>query len=412
MTAPETAAVLSALAAGGAEARFVGGCVRDAWLGRPFQDIDIATDAAPERVMDLLTAAGLKAVPTGIDHGTVTAVSGGKPFEITTLRRDVETDGRHAVVAFTADWREDAARRDFTFNALSAEPDGTLHDYFGGLSDLAAGRVRFVGEARTRIAEDVLRALRFFRFHAHYGTGAPDAEGLAACAAAAPLLPGLSGERVRAEILRLLQAPDPVPVWRTMADAGVLAPLLPEADDRPRLERLVALDRALGDPSSPLLRLAALLPGDRIVAEAVADRLKLSNAERTGLAAYAAPPVVLGAALPRAARRVALHRLDDGALAAGLLRLDAATRGDVPAAVVAEALAALPADTPPPFPLAGRDLLALGLAPGPAVGAVLKVVEEWWIGGGFEAGRADCLAEAGQRIKNVANPLTSRDTDV
>ena len=212
MSAPETRAVVAALSADGAELRFVGGCVRDALADRPVTDFDLATPEPPERVVALLQRAGIKAVPTGIEHGTITAVSGGMPFEVTTLREDVETYGRHAKVAFTDDWVADAARRDFTINALSCSPEGLLYDPFDGLKDLEAGRVRFVGDARARIHEDALRLLRFFRFHAHYGRGAPDLDGLAAASDLAPHLAALSGERVRNELLRLLAAPDPVPV--------------------------------------------------------------------------------------------------------------------------------------------------------------------------------------------------------
>src|SRR5215510_13136350 len=218
MIAAETVAVMAALSSAGGEARFVGGCVRDALLGRPVTDVDIATHEPPERVMNLLSRAGIKAVPTGIKHGTVTAVIGRKHFEITTLRRDVETYGRHARVEYTNDWAADAARRDFTMNALFCSLDGTIYDPFGGLADLREHRVRFVGDAEARIREDVLRLLRFFRFYAHYGAPPPDAAALAACRALAPLLPTLSGERVCGETLKLLLAPEPASVFATMRD--------------------------------------------------------------------------------------------------------------------------------------------------------------------------------------------------
>ncbi|MGF1609026.1 MAG: CCA tRNA nucleotidyltransferase, partial [Kiloniellales bacterium] len=278
MTASETRAVADALTAEGGEVRFVGGCVRDAVAGRPVKDIDIATADPPERVIALLEAAGLTAVPTGLAHGTVTAVSGGRPFEITTLRVDVETYGRHARVAFTDDWEADAARRDFTFNAMSCGLDGSLYDPFGGREDLTAGRVRFVGEAEARIREDYLRLLRFFRFQAHYGRAAPDPEGLAAARALAPRLESLSGERLRNELLRLLQAPEPVAVCRIMLASGVFAAFLPEARALERLAALIAVEpdgRLPGEelsenePPDALRRLAALLATDAAGAEAV-----------------------------------------------------------------------------------------------------------------------------------------------
>ncbi|MEM9682546.1 MAG: CCA tRNA nucleotidyltransferase, partial [Pseudomonadota bacterium] len=244
MVAPETVAVLDALEHAGAEARFVGGCVRDSLIGRQVGDIDIATDAVPERVTEALQAADIRAIPTGIDHGTITAVANGVPFEITTLRRDVETFGRHATVAYTDDWIEDAARRDFTINALSLGRDGTLFDPFGGEADLRAGRIRFVGDARARIQEDVLRLLRFFRFHAYYGRNGLDADGLAACREFATRLSGLSAERIWTELRRLLLAPEPTFVLREMGASDILAEILPEARLFDGLERLIVLEGA------------------------------------------------------------------------------------------------------------------------------------------------------------------------
>src|SRR5204862_7824314 len=258
MRAPQTCAVIAALADAGIVARFVGGCVRDALLGRAIADIDIATPARPEEVIAAVEKGGFKPVPTGIGHGTITAVvSTPEPrhFEITTLRRDVETYGRRARVAFDADWAEDAARRDFTINAIYIDPDGTLHDPVGGLADLAAHRVRFVGEPAKRIAEDVLRVLRYYRFEARFGIGTGDAQARAACRAAVPLLPRLSAERVASELLRLLAVPSPVPALSTMAQDGVLPAILPEARRLDRLERLIALE----PQPDPLPRLAALV---------------------------------------------------------------------------------------------------------------------------------------------------------
>jgi poly(A) polymerase len=259
MTAPETVAVMAALSAAGGEARFVGGCVRDALVGRKVRDVDIATHEPPERVLNLLARAGIKAIPTGIKHGTVTAVIGARHFEITTLRRDVETYGRHAKVEYTDDWQADAARRDFTMNALFCGADGSIYDPFGGAADLRAQRVRFVGDPEARIREDVLRLLRFFRFHAHYGKPPPDAAALAACRSLAHLLPTLSGERICAETLKLLSAPEPADVIDLMGEAGVLANFLPEATRNDQLRALVALEssapRDLMPRTDPLRRL-------------------------------------------------------------------------------------------------------------------------------------------------------------
>ncbi|SMF75860.1 poly(A) polymerase [Azospirillum oryzae] len=395
MTAPESLAVFDALASGGADARFVGGCVRDAWLGRPVKDIDIATHAPPERVMELLEGAGIRVIPTGIAHGTVTALCGGKPYEITTLRRDVETFGRHARVEFTDDWIEDAARRDLTMNALSCTPDGAMFDPFGGLADLAAGRVRFVGEARRRIEEDVLRLLRFFRFHAHYGRGEPDAEAMAACRELAPRLPTLSGERVRGELFRLLTAPCAAGVWRLMMGQGIMVHLLPEAMDTDRLERLISVERDLGAAPDPTRRLAAVLDSDRPGALRAAEALRLSNHERDRLLAMVEPPVALAPADHQKALRQALYRLGDAELFGDLLLIAAAIHdGPLDLAALRRALAV--ADDLPDLklPIAGRDLLEMGVPRGPAVGEALKRVEGWWIAEDFQPSRDDCLEMA------------------
>ncbi|ALG71523.1 tRNA nucleotidyltransferase [Azospirillum thiophilum] len=395
MTAPESRAVFAALAAGGADARFVGGCVRDAWLGRPVKDIDIATHAPPERVMELLTAAGIRVIPTGIAHGTVTALCGSKPYEITTLRRDVETFGRHARVEFTDDWVEDAARRDLTMNALSCTPDGEMFDPFGGLADLAAGRVRFVGEAWRRIDEDVLRLLRFFRFHAHYGRGEPDREALEACRDLAPRLPTLSGERVRGELFRLLTAPCAAAVWRLMMGQGIMVHLLPEAMDTDRLERLIVVERDLGLVPDPTRRLAAVLDSDRPGALRAADALRLSNHERDRLLALVEPPVVLAPADDRRALRQGLYRVGDAELFADLLLIAVAIHDGPLDLTMLRAALAVAADLPRlRLPIAGRDLLALGVPRGPAVGMTLKRIEGWWIAEDFQPDHASCLEMA------------------
>ena len=288
MTAAETAAVFDALeTAGGADcARFVGGCVRNTLIGKPVSDLDIATRLTPEAVTQALKSAGLKAVPTGVEHGTVTAVSGGKPFEITTLRRDVETDGRRAVVAFTDDWAQDARRRDFTLNSLYARRDGTLFDPTGhGVADARAGRIVFVGEPEQRVREDYLRILRFFRFYAWYGAAPADAGALAACEALRGEIATLSAERVSRELLKLLAADDPRDAVALMARTGVLGEVLPAPIDLARFEGLVAIEEDQLFETDPLLRLAALLPDDQVGAAAFAERLRLSNAERDRLAA-------------------------------------------------------------------------------------------------------------------------------
>ena len=403
MSAPQTTAVVDALTAGGAEVRFVGGCVRDALCGRPVHDIDIATTAAPERVVELLESAGLGVVPTGLDHGTVTAVSDGRPFEITTLRVDVETDGRRARVAFVDDWLADATRRDFTINALSSTLDGDVYDPFQGIDDLSRGLVRFVGIARERIEEDLLRLLRYFRFFAHYGRPPPDTAALAACRALAPELPRLSGERVRDEILRILAAPEPADVIVLMRGERVLEHVLPEAGDAGRLRMMSWLEgRALKLPSvspDPLRRLAALLESDATGAAAVAARLRLSNAETTRLTALAEGPGAFTDGLGEDDLRRALRKLGPE-LVRDLVLLDWA-------AVVAvnprqpstrtrawtDILEAAEAWTPIDFPLKGRDALALGIPAGPEVGRLLSATEAWWDAGGCRDDRDACLAK-------------------
>jgi poly(A) polymerase len=400
MAAAETQKVIAALQARGTAVRYVGGCVRDALAGRPVKDIDLATPDPPDQVVLLLTAAAIKVVPTGLAHGTVTAVAGGRPYEITTLRHDVETDGRRAKVAFTDDWVADAARRDFTMNALSAAPDGTLFDPFGGIADLAAGRVRFVGEAEQRIREDVLRILRFFRFHASHGRGEPDPAGLAACRALASLLPTLSAERIQAEMLRLLEAPDPAPTVAVMLANGILTPILPELTDRARLAALVDIERARG-ASDRIRRLAALMPPGSPNGAVVAERLRLSNAEKRRLTVLASPPIAVGAiALSRDERTwrriLQTHGASDVRDLAYLAWADEALLGlksDADAAAFA-ALIALAEDWRPiPFPIAGRDAQALGVAPGPEIGHLLETVKRWWEAGDYRPDRKQCLAK-------------------
>ena len=405
MDDPPTRALLAALAQAGIVARFVGGCVRDALLGRPIADIDIATPARPEDIIAALEAAGLKAVPTGIAHGTVTAVVPPRHFEITTLRRDVETFGRRARVAFDADWTEDAARRDFTINAIYLDPDGTVHDPVGGRADLDARRVRFVGDPATRIAEDVLRVLRYYRFEARFGRRSGSERGdpaaRAACRAAAALLPGLSAERVAQELIRLLAVADPVPALRMMAEDGVLAAILPEAlvagastTGVARLDRVAKLI-ALEPKPDPLRRLAALAAVDRDGAVVIAERLRLSNAWRDRLAGLAAPRP-LDPTGDKRAQRHALYRL--GAERYRDLALLIAAEGGMDTARLAELLALAAGSTPPAFPLAGRDVTALGIPPGPRIGEILAEVRRWWEDCDFAADRAACL----EQLKKIA----------
>lgn len=385
--------LLEALGAAEGKTRFVGGCVRDTLLGLPVSDVDLATVHPPDEVLTRLEDAGIKAVPTGLAHGTVTAVLGGRPVEVTTLRRDVSTDGRRATVAFTRDWREDAGRRDFTINALSADPgSGELFDYFGGIADLEARRVRFIGEPRQRIAEDHLRILRFFRFHARFGAGAPDAEGLEACAERRNDLMALSRERIADELLKLLAVEDPTPTVLLMDQAGIFAPILPEIGEAGvgRLARLRERERAIAAAPDPLRRLAALLPADPGDASAVAARLRLSNRAAKRLAAAAA--------------RDAEEREAPEALAYRLGRDEAVDRillgeGDPQDA------ARLADWERPRLPVGGGDLIALGLPAGPIVAATLQAVEREWVESGFAGDREEVLAIAREK---VAQALRSR----
>jgi poly(A) polymerase len=387
MVDPATLAVLEALAAGGAQARFVGGSVRDALLGQLIGDIDIATPAPPERVIELLEKRGIKVVPTGLAHGTVTAIAGTPPrhFEITTLRRDVETYGRRARVAFDADWAADAARRDFTINAIFLDADGTVHDPVGGVADLRARRVRFVGDPATRIAEDVLRILRYYRFEARFGTGLGDPPARAACRAMAHLLPNLSAERVAQELVKLLETSDPVPALRMMVEDGVLSIILPEARRLDRLRHIIAIE----PEPDPLRRLAALIEVDGAGAMALAERLHFSNAWRDRLLGLA-PPWAIDPSADMAAQRRAFYPL--GAERYRDIALLLAAEGAMSQDRLAELLALARDWTPPAFPLAGRDITALGIPPGPRIGRLLDATREWWEAGDFMADRAACLA--------------------
>jgi poly(A) polymerase len=403
MNAEETRAVMAALEAeGGADcARFVGGCVRNALIGRPVADIDIATTLTPDRVTAALKAAGLKAVPTGIEFGTVTAVSGGKPFEITTLRRDVETDGRHAVVVYTDDWAEDAARRDFRLNALYADGEGRLFDPTGeGEADARAGRIVFVGDPETRIREDGLRILRFFRFLAWYGEGEPDADALAACERMKGALISLSAERVAKELLRLLTADDPRPAVRLMAATGILSLVVPLAHGTARFERLVEIESDLFQ-CDPLLRLAALLPDDPSAGLVTAERLRLSNAQRERLAtALGVEPRLVSWLSPREARR-AVYQLGVNTFCDRLM-LAWANSDRNAAAMQWRALLPMAQSWPrPSFPLTGAEVMAAGVPEGPMVGEVMREIEAWWIDQDFIDDKLSIV----ERLKSVAQGM-------
>jgi poly(A) polymerase len=363
---PGLARLLDILGAGAGETRFVGGSVRDTLLGLDVSDVDLATRIEPEAVMERLKAARVKAVPTGLAHGTVTAIIEGAPVEVTTLRRDVATDGRRATVAFTEDWREDAARRDFTINALSADPaSGEIFDYFEGLADITARRVRFIGAPLQRIAEDHLRILRFFRFHARFGAGAPDPAALDACALRANDLMSLSRERIADELLKLLMLDNPAPVAALMIERAILRPVLPEIASADRLAALVEAERAAGIEPDSVRRLAALLPPYPQVAAGVAARLRLSKRRTNRLVSAAGTELGNGQAL---AYRIGSAEAVDRFLLHGTAAPD---------------LKALTTWRRPRLPIGGGELIAMGLAPGPPVAATLRAIEEEWINAGF-----------------------------
>jgi len=353
--------------------RWVGGAVRDTLLGIAVKDIDIATPLVPAEVIDRLNAAQIRSVPTGIEHGTVTAILPGGPVEITTLRHDVSTDGRRATVAFATEWQDDAARRDFTINALYADPaSGAVFDWFGGLADLSARRLRFIGDARQRICEDHLRILRYFRFQARFGSQPADPEAESACTDLAATLKGLSRERVGMEMLNLLGLPDPAPTVQRMAQLAVLPVVLPEADPA-ALAALVAHEARQGIAPDAIRRLAALLPADPALAEKVASRFRLSGAQKKRLTLAAGR----GGAEPNA--RALAYRLGrEGAL--DRLLLTGADTG------------ALNGWDIPTFPLKGGDIVARGVGAGPDVARILRTVETRWVEESFpDAARVETI---------------------
>ncbi|MVA81265.1 CCA tRNA nucleotidyltransferase [Agrobacterium vitis] len=403
------AKVFALLSADGGEVRVVGGAVRNSLLGEPVGDIDLATTLVPSEVTARAEAADIKAVPTGIEHGTVTLVIGGKPFEVTTLRRDMETDGRHAEVAFGTDWQVDAERRDFTINALYATASGEVIDPVGGLADLETGTLRFIGDARLRIAEDYLRVLRFFRFFAWYGRGRPDADGLRACAAARDELHRLSAERVWSETKKLLSAKDPGRALLWMRQSGVLTAILPETEKWgiDAIPGLIATETALNWPPEPLLRLMAMVPNDPERMKGLAERLKLSRAEAEFLQRFATAPKIKDDMADLALDRL-LYRQDKPGIVAQLKLSLAAARakaeGDT-ASMAASArwfrlLQRAQAFEKPVFPVTGSDAIAAGLAPGPEIGRVLATLEDSWVQANFTFSREKLLS----RLKEAITP--------
>lgn len=363
--------VLDALGAAEGLTRYVGGAVRDELLDLPVSDIDLATRIPPEEVIQRLNKARIKAVPTGIEHGTITAISDAHPFEITTLRRDVSTDGRRATIAFTDDWKEDAARRDFTINALSADPvSGELFDYFGGLADLERRRIRFIGDPMQRIAEDHLRILRFFRFHARFDAGKPDEAALDACTVRANDLMALSRERIADELLKLLGVADPSPTLAIMLERAILLPVLPEiaAERLPGLHSLIAAERDAEVDGDPLRRLLALLPRESAVADEIGARLRLSNKARKRLACAAEPSIDLRpeALAYRVGRECAVDRL---LLAGKPQEANSLSEWHIPR-----------------LPIGGGTLIERGLPPGPIVARTLGRIESRWVEAGFPSG--------------------------
>jgi tRNA nucleotidyltransferase/poly(A) polymerase len=380
---PPLGHLLAALDRDGEEARVVGGAVRNTLLGAPHGDIDIATTALPKEVMRRARAIGLKAVPTGIAHGTVTVIADGQPFEVTTLREDVETFGRHATVAFGRDWRRDAERRDFTMNALSVAPDGTVYDYVGGLEDAEARRVRFIGDAAMRIAEDYLRILRFFRFHAAYGEGAPDPAGIAACIAGRGGLEQLSRERVRMELMKLLVARHAVPALAVMAEAGLLDRVLGGVPLLASCANTVKLETALGFEPDPVRRLGALAVFVGEDAERLRERLRLANAEYERLASIADGWWHVSAASDEGGGRALLYRIGPEQFVDRVLIAWARS----PQGVADEpwrSLASLPQRwAVPVFPLKAADFVSRGVEKGPRLGAAMRAAEAAWIAEGF-----------------------------
>ena len=397
----EVAALLGLLNSQGEEARVVGGAVRNALLRLPVDELDIATTAVPDEVVRRVEGAGWKTVPTGIEHGTVTVLIGGRPFEVTTLRRDVETYGRKAKVVFGRDWVADAERRDFTINALSLSVEGKVHDYVGGLADLATHRVRFIGDPAQRIAQDYLRILRFFRFHAWYGQGTPDPAGLDACIRARGGIETLSRERVRTELLKLMLAPHATPTLALMSETGLLGSVLGGVALLASFENMVKVEAAAGFEADAVRRLGALSVWVAEDGERLAQRLRLSNADAERLSALERWWQISPAAGEHFARTLlyrlgAQHFVDQVLLAWSRSAAGAVHREW-------RALAEMPQTwTAPEFPLRASDFIARGLAPGPALGAAMRSAETSWIAADFPADRAaiEAIADRAARQAN------------
>jgi poly(A) polymerase len=382
------ARLLDLLDRDGEEARIVGGAVRNALLAEPIHEFDIATTAEPHEVVSRAGKAGFKTVPTGIDHGTVTVIVDGRPFEVTALRQDVETYGRKAKVAFGRDWKADAERRDFTINALSVTRDGAVHDYVGGLSDLAARRVRFIGQAADRIAEDYLRILRFFRFHAAYGEGLPDADGLHACIAARGGLASLSRERVRMELLKLLAARHAVPVLAVMSEAGLLVALLAGVPLLASLSNMMKAEKAIGLDADPIRHLGALNVILSEDAERLTQRLRLANAEHDRLESMSDGWWRISAQSSTQEMRALLYRLRSERFIDRVLLAWSRAPESLSDARWQE-IVGLPRHwTPPDFPVAAADVMARGVPKGPLLGQALRAAEESWIAAGFPQDKA------------------------
>ncbi|HEV7309532.1 CCA tRNA nucleotidyltransferase [Ensifer sp.] len=398
---PSLRRVFEILNVDGGEVRVVGGAVRNSLMGLPAGDIDMATTWRPDEVAERAKAAGIKVVPTGIDHGTVTLVIDGTPYEVTTLRRDVATDGRRAEVAFGKDWKADAERRDFTINALYANDRGEVFDDVGGLADIETRTLRFIGDASERVTEDYLRILRFFRFFAHYGHGRPDADGLRACAKARSKLSTLSAERVWAETKKLLSATDPGRALLWMRQAGVLTEILPETEKWgiDAIPELVAAERAFGWKPDALLRLAAIVPPDEERLEAMAERLRLSKAEAGFFHHWAKAPVIATTTVDTALDRLLYRHGAEGITTRLRLALASARRkSEVDPALLAETaslrrlLARAEGWQRPKFPLTGADVLKAGVPAGPRVGGILSELETLWVERNFTLDRANLLA--------------------